>query len=68
MTWLWFKCVVYLKIKKFKFVVKFGMLQVGIRAQLEGIKHISVCSDLKFATLNVFKTIFTNKRTKRENV
>ena len=44
--------------KKFKFIRKFGTLQVGIRAQLERIKHISVCSDLKFAALNVFKTIF----------
>ena len=47
--------------KKFKFIVIFGTLQVGIRAQLEWIKHISVCSDLKFAALNVLKTIFTNK-------
>ena len=47
--------------KKFKFIVIFGTLQVGIRAQLERIKHISVCSDLKFAALNIFKTIFTNK-------
>ena len=54
--------------KKFKFIVIFGTLQVGIRAQLEWIKHISVCSDLKFAALNVFKMIFTNKWTKRENV
>ena len=56
------------KFKKFKFIVIFGTLQVGIRAQLEWIKHISVCSDLKFAALNIFKTIFTNKWTKRENV
>ena len=65
MTWLLLNVVVYL-IKKFKFIVIFGTLQVGIRAQLEWIRHISVCSDLKFAALNVFKTIFTNKRTKRE--
>ena len=46
--------------------MKIGTLQVGIKAQLEWIKHISVCSDLKFAALNIFKTIFINKWTKRE--
>ena len=55
-----------IKFKKFKIIEIFGTLQVGIRAQLERIKHISVCSDLKFPALNVFKTIFINKWTKRE--
>ena len=56
----------FIYIKKFKFIEIFGTLQVGIRAQLEWIKQISVCSDLKFAALNVFKTIFINKLTKQE--
>ena len=55
------KCGCYLNLKGLKFIVIFGTLQVGIRAQLERIKHISVCSDLKFAALKVFKMIFTNK-------
>ena len=55
------KCGCLFKLKSFKFIVIFGTLQVGIRAQLERIKHVSVCSDLKFAALNVFKTIFTYK-------
>ena len=61
MTWLFFKCGLLFKFKKFKIIRKFGTLQVGIIAQLERIKRISVCSDLKFAALNVFKMIFTNK-------
>ena len=47
--------------------MKIGTLQVGIRAQLEWIKHISVCSDLKFAALNVFKTILQiNERNEKK--
>ena len=47
--------------KKFKFIVIFGTLQVRIRAQLDWIKHISVCFDLKFAALKFFEKIFINK-------
>jgi len=52
--------VVVLLNKKFKFIVIFGTLQVGIRAQLEWIKHISVCFDLKFEALKVFRKDFYN--------
>ena len=48
--------------------LKDGTLQVGIRAQLERIRHTSVCFDLKFAALNIFQNNFFQLNERNEKM